>query len=534
MRRTVFQQPAKFETGMKSARYIFTFALWIAWAGLWACCPATASPESKPKDLVILQSWSGDYPVSQLDRLPEGQRRSGVGYLGDAPSFIKVWQALNPNEKAPEIDFRKYLVLFARNLDYYNRTSIFQVTLKGGVAEVMAVETRSAQPIEDKVAMALALVPRAGVKFIQAGSKPIPVADEAGLEPGAAADPLDASYMVEGQEARLAGGGGEAKSAPGSVTKTRTSVWGRPTYGDLDGDGVDDAALLLVQQPGGSGTFYYVAAALNVNGAYRGTNAVLLGDRIAPQNVAVRNGVVVVNFADHRPEEPMSAPPSVGKSKYLTLKGGALVAVEPLGQGEQVLEGWVTLGHEMRSFRPCLRETDLWLLGASPAFNEIMAAYREALPNPKPYTPLFMVLAGSYAARPADGFGVQYEAAFFATQLVRVWPRGNCTGGYIVVDSPAAGAFVTSPLRVRGRARGSWFFEGDFPLVLTDRRGKIIAEGFCTAKKDWMTDEFVPFEGTLEFRKPSLGDKGMLIFKRNDPTGRPEHDDVLEVPVFFK
>jgi hypothetical protein len=519
---------------MTSARYIFTLALWIACAGLWACCTAAASSDSEPRDLVILRSWSGDYPVSQLDRLPEGQRRSGVGYLGDAPRFISVWQAFNPNEKAPDVDFGKHLVLFARNLAFYNRTSIFKVTLKDGVAEVMATETRSAQPIEDKVAMALALVPRAGVKYIQAGSKRIPVPDEAVLERGAAVDPLDASYMVEGQEVRLVAGRREVQAAPGSATKIRTLVWGKPVYGDLDGDGVDDAALFLVSEPGGTGTFYYVAAALNVNGTFRGTNAVLLGDRIAPQNIAIRNGVVVANYADRRPEEPMSALPSVGKSKYLTLKDGALVAVEPLGQGEQVLEGWVTLGHEVRSFRPCLRETNLWLLGSSPALNGIMAAYREALPNPRPYTPLFMVLAGSYAARPADGFGVQYEAAFFATQLVRVWPRGNCTGGYIVVDSPAAGDFVTSPLRVRGQARGSWFFEGDFPLVLTDGRGKVVAKGFCTAKKEWMTDEFVPFEGTLEFRKPSSGDKGMLIFKRNNPTGRPEHDDALEVPVFFK
>jgi len=115
-----------------------------------------------------------------------------------------------------------------------------------------------------------------------------------------------------------------------------------------------------------------------------------------------------------------------------------------------------------------------------------------------------------------------------------VWPRGNCTGGRIVVDSPAAGTLVTSPLRVRGEARGIWFFEGDFPLVLTDGRGKVVAKGFCTAKKEWMTDDFVPFEGTLEFKKPSSGEKGMLILKKNNPTDLPEHDDALEIPVFFK
>jgi hypothetical protein len=181
-----------------------------------------------------------------------------------------------------------------------------------------------------------------------------------------------------------------------------------------------------------------------------------------------------------------------------------------------------------------LRKTDLWLLGSSTALNDIVAAYREALPQAKPYTPLFMVVAGTYAALPAEGFGVQYEAAFFATQLLRAWPGGNCTGGYIVVDSPAPGALVTSPLRVRGEARGSWFFEGDFPLLLTDGRGKVVATGFCAAKKEWMTDEFVAFEGTLDFKKPSSGDKGMLILKRNNPTGLPEHDDALEIPVFFK
>ncbi|MGE5310150.1 MAG: hypothetical protein ACM3MN_00235, partial [Nitrospirota bacterium] len=81
---------------MKLARFAFTFALWIACAGLWACCATAASAASEPRDLVILQSWSGDYPVSQLERLPEGQRQSGAGYLGDGARFANVWQAFKP------------------------------------------------------------------------------------------------------------------------------------------------------------------------------------------------------------------------------------------------------------------------------------------------------------------------------------------------------------------------------------------------------------------------------------------------------
>ena len=136
--------------------------------------------------------------------------------------------------------------------------------------------------------------------------------------------PLNAAYIIEGKEVRLVHGRAEAEVAPGSATKIKTSVFGKPVYGDLDGDGDEDAALFLVQDPGGSGTFYYVAAALKAGDKYRGTKAVLLGDRIVPQTLEIRNGVIIVHHADRRPDEPMTAPPSVGKTKYLAIKNGRL------------------------------------------------------------------------------------------------------------------------------------------------------------------------------------------------------------------
>ena len=45
-------------------------------------------------------------------------------------------------------------------------------------------------------------------------------------------------------------------------------------------DGDKDAPLLLTHDPSGSGTFYYVAATINVNGRYQATNTVLLDDLI--------------------------------------------------------------------------------------------------------------------------------------------------------------------------------------------------------------------------------------------------------------
>ena len=137
--------------------------------------PATNAP---PTELAIAQSWSGDYPVAELKRLPEGQQQSASGYLVSAAAFVPVWAAFKPGEAVPAVDFGKQVVVFHRNVNYYNRTRIFKVTLKDGVAEVLAAETMSAIPITDKVAMAMAAIPRGGVKAIQAGTVRIPVRPE--------------------------------------------------------------------------------------------------------------------------------------------------------------------------------------------------------------------------------------------------------------------------------------------------------------------------------------------------------------------
>ena len=284
---------------------------------------AAAEPDSR--DLPILQKWSGDYPVGELNRLPDGQRSTQVGFIDDRATFAAVWEAFQGNEKAPEVEFSENLVIFSRNVTFYNHTSIVRVILKDGVVEVRAIETMSARPIEDKVAMALAVISRNGVKFIHTGKERISVA--AGLVPHSATSPLNASYWIEGKEVRLVNGRAEMETVPGAVTKLRTYVFGKPVYGDLDGDGEEDAALILVQDSGGSGTVYYLAGVLIRKGVCQGTDAALLGDRVAPRNIGIHDGIIVVNYADRRPEESMAAFPSVAKSMYLAIKDGKLTAL---------------------------------------------------------------------------------------------------------------------------------------------------------------------------------------------------------------
>ncbi len=103
----------------------------------------------------------------------------------------------------------------------------------------------------------------------------------------------------------------------------------------------------------------------------------------------------------------------------------------------------------------------------------------------------------------------------------------------IFLDAPRPNQTIKSPLIVKGRARGVWFFEGDFPVVLTDWNGLIIGQGIAVAQEEWMTEEFVPFTAKIEFETPQYKNNGTLILQKNNPSGLPEHDDALELPVLF-
>lgn len=151
-------------------------------------------------------------------------------------------------------------------------------------------------------------------------------------------DPFNIAYTIDGTQYLFLNGISQRPVASGSQAMETVRVFGAPAYGDLDNDGVQDAAVFLQREAGGSGVFYYLAAALNVQGKYLGLDAVFLGDRIAPQTVEVRNGVVTANYADRKPNEPMSAQPSVGTSVFARVENGKLAKI-PYAEARQLLEG---------------------------------------------------------------------------------------------------------------------------------------------------------------------------------------------------
>ncbi|KPJ72950.1 hypothetical protein AMJ48_02905 [Parcubacteria bacterium DG_74_1] len=124
----------------------------------------------------------------------------------------------------------------------------------------------------------------------------------------------------------------------------------------------------------------------------------------------------------------------------------------------------------------------------------------------------------------------------------KAWTTTRGQTDLIKLFSPQDGDIIESPLVVTGKARGSWFFEADFPVLLTNWDGLIIAEALARAQEDWMTTDYVPFEAVLVFESPVFADadekdfsrQGYLILQKDNPSGLPEHDDALEVSVRFK
>ena len=137
-------------------------------------------------------------------------------------------------------------------------------------------------------------------------------------------DAANATYQLDKTSVALANGRAESPVAPGSAAKAVTTLKGS-VVGDLDGDGRDDVAAVLVNEPGGSGSFTYLAVVLNASAGAKATNSVLVGDRVTGQSVRLDGKTVVIDYLDRRAGEAFTVAPSVPTTKRFVVRDGALV-----------------------------------------------------------------------------------------------------------------------------------------------------------------------------------------------------------------
>lgn len=110
----------------------------------------------------------------------------------------------------------------------------------------------------------------------------------------------------------------------------RTAVFLLPEYavGDLDGDSVPDAAVLLATNTGGSGTFHDLVAVLNRDGQPEAAAAIFLGDRVPTERIRIVEGTIELDVTMHGPGDPMCCP-SVDVTRRFRLEDGALQEIDP-------------------------------------------------------------------------------------------------------------------------------------------------------------------------------------------------------------
>ncbi|PIT93252.1 MAG: hypothetical protein COU06_00960 [Candidatus Harrisonbacteria bacterium CG10_big_fil_rev_8_21_14_0_10_38_8] len=135
-----------------------------------------------------------------------------------------------------------------------------------------------------------------------------------------AISPKDATYIIDGKPVTLTDGTSIVPTPFGSDSYMTTQYFGNEVELDLNKDGRVDTAFILTQTDGGASVFYYVVASLNTKNGYIGSNALLLGDRVAPQTTEVyKDSMIVVNYTDRNEGEGFTIDPSLGKSIYLIL-----------------------------------------------------------------------------------------------------------------------------------------------------------------------------------------------------------------------
>jgi hypothetical protein len=140
----------------------------------------------------------------------------------------------------------------------------------------------------------------------------------------------NAAYRTEfsgGGPVRLLDGVYREAAAPGSSTGLFVALADQAAFGDLDRDGSPDAAVVLAVNPGGSGTFHYLAAVFNRRGTPEFQDSALLGDRVKLRGVWISGGLITVEMTAHGPDDPYCCP-SQEITRVYRLRGNTLTRAD--------------------------------------------------------------------------------------------------------------------------------------------------------------------------------------------------------------
>ncbi len=121
--------------------------------------------------------------------------------------------------------------------------------------------------------------------------------------------------------------------------------------GDLDGDGKNEAVVLLGESGSGSGSYVYLAVVGRRDGELRNIAIKRIGDRVQIRSGRIENGRVMLDVVQAGPSDPACCPGEVTTRGWVLRRGGELeelalsekpqrLSLETLTGTEWALRGW--------------------------------------------------------------------------------------------------------------------------------------------------------------------------------------------------
>jgi hypothetical protein len=148
--------------------------------------------------------------------------------------------------------------------------------------------------------------------------------------------------LEDGEPVRLHGGRWRGAQPTGSSGAPEPGLASRPTAallpwlvarGDLDGDGRDDAVVLLQASAGGSGAFLHLAAVLDRPEGPRPLPAQAIGDRAEVEALEVVEGRIVLDAVVSGPSDALCCPTERVRRVFAAGEGALReLASEPRGR----------------------------------------------------------------------------------------------------------------------------------------------------------------------------------------------------------
>ena len=193
------------------------------------------------------------------------------------------------------------------------------------------------------------------------------------------------------------------------------------TSGDLNGDGRPETVAVVVTTSGGSGSFFNLVVFSDTGRGLEQVALRRLGDRPRIRSLQINDGKLAMISIEHGENEPLCCP-TQRVDREFTLADSALdVTSEHLAGPLERHWGYLTWGHETRSFRTCGSDREAWAIDA--VARESLGDLHTEFAS-EPYAPVFFDIEGRWVDTPDAAFAEDFPEALEITDVFRVEREG--------------------------------------------------------------------------------------------------------------